>query len=163
MELLVVRHGLAADKAEWAESGRSDSKRPLTAEGRSKTAEAAEGLASLMRVELIATSPWTRAKQTALLLSGELDAPIAVCPALVPSRPFEELAVWLAARKEDKVALVGHEPHLSRFVSWLLTGDARPLLSLKKAQACLLELSEPAPGKASLAWSLPPRALRRLA
>lgn len=157
-----MRHGLAADKARWAESGRSDSKRPLTAEGRRKTAEAAAGLATLARVELVATSPWTRAKQTAAILARELGAPVAACPALVPSRPFEELAVWLAARKEERVALVGHEPHLSRFVSWLLAGDPRPLLSLKKAQACLLELPEPAPGKAVLRWSLPPRALRAL-
>ncbi len=102
------------------------------------------------------------ARQTAALLARELDAPVAACPALVPSRPFEELAAWLAAREEEKVALVGHEPHLSRFASWLLTGEPRSVLSLKKAQACLLELSEPASGKATLAWSLPPRVLRQL-
>lgn len=162
MELLIVRHGLAADKADWAESGRPDSARPLTAEGRRKTREAAKGLAALARVDVIGTSPWLRARQTAALLARELDAPVAACPALVPTRPFEELAEWLSTREEEMVALVGHEPQLSRFVSWLLTGDARPLLTLKKAQACLLEFDRPRPGQATLLWSLPPKALRAL-
>lgn len=162
MELLVVRHGPAGDRANWAKTGRRDCERPLTPEGRRKTREAAKGLKTLAEVQVVATSPWTRAKQTAVLLSRELDAPVATCEALLPSRPFEALAAWLAGRKETKVALVGHEPHLSRFVSWLLTGGPRPLLTLKKAQACLLELAEPASGKATLLWSLPPRALRRL-
>ena len=161
MEILVVRHGLAGDKADWVKTGRRDSERPLTPEGRRKPHEAAKGLKTLTEVQVVATSPWTRAKQTAVLLSRELDVPVTPCPALVPSRPFEELAAWLAGRKESKVALVGHEPHLSGFVSWLLTGDPRPVLSLKKAQACLLELTEPAPGKATLLWSIPPKVLRK--
>lgn len=162
MEILVVRHGPAGDRAAWAKTGRRDSERPLTPDGRRRTREAAEGLKTLAEVELVATSPWTRARQTAVILGGALGAPIEECPALVPSRPLEELAEWLFAREEKRVAVVGHEPHLSRFVSWLLTGAPRPLIVLKKAQAVLIEAAAPESGKAVLLWSLPPRVQRRL-
>lgn len=162
MELLVVRHGPAGDRSRWARTGRRDAERPLTAEGRRRTREAAEGLARLARVDVIATSPWARAKQTAAILGRALEAPVVECPPLVPSRPHEELAAWLSRRGEPRLALVGHEPHLSGFVSWLLTGEARSVLEFKKAQSCLLELPRPRPGKAVLRWSLPPRVLRAL-
>ncbi len=163
MELLVFRHGLAGEREDWAKTGRPDSERPLTAEGRRKTEEAAEGAASLFEGDLVATSPWTRAAQTAERLAEELGCPVAECPALLPSAPFEELAVWLEGLKEERVAIVGHEPHLSRFVSWLLGAEGRSVVSLKKAQALLLDLKKPARGRAVLLWSIPPRALRRLA
>jgi hypothetical protein len=41
-------------------------------------------------------------------------------------------------------------------------GASRSLVSLKKSQALMLETRKAAAGSAVLAWSLPPRALRRL-
>lgn len=164
MELLIVRHGPAADRLKWANAGRRESERPLTPEGRRRAKAAAAGLrAAYGRADLVASSPWKRAAQTAALLADALDAPRAACPALLPSRPYEDLAAWLGARREKRVALVGHEPHLSGFASWLLAGGARSFLRLKKSQALLLELDSPARGSAALVWSLPPRQLRALA
>lgn len=164
MELLIVRHGPAVDRAKWANAGRRDAERPLTADGRRRAKASAEGLrAAFGRADLVASSPWKRAAQTAALVAEALDAPRASCPALLPSRPFEDLAAWLGARREKKIALVGHEPHLSGFASWLMTGGSRSVVRLKKSQALLLELDSPARGSATLAWSLSPRQLRALA
>ncbi|MDX6770546.1 MAG: histidine phosphatase family protein [Elusimicrobiota bacterium] len=163
MEILVFRHGIAGDRADWAKTGRRDAERPLTAEGRRKTLEAAAGVARLTGADLVASSPWKRARQTALILGRALEAPVADCPALLPSAPFEDAAAWLKARGARRVVLVGHEPHLSGLATWLLTGGRRSALRLKKAQACLLTCPQPGPGKAVLVWSLPPRVLRRLA
>jgi phosphohistidine phosphatase len=164
MELLIVRHGPAGDRKEWRASHRPDKERPLTKDGRRKTRAAARGLASVLdAVELVATSPWTRAAQSAEFLAAAFGAKIVALPELVPDRSYEELAAWLKNRREKRVALVGHEPHLSGFASWLMTGRDGSVLGLKKSQALLLDLKSPAPGGATLLWSLPPRQLRALA
>lgn len=45
MKLLVIRHGIAMDKDEFARTGQSDDLRPLTAEGMSEMNRVAEGFA----------------------------------------------------------------------------------------------------------------------
>lgn len=166
MELLIVRHGPAgnaAEKAEWILS-RNDSERPLTKDGRRRTKDAAAGLARVVEgFGVVATSPWTRAAQTAGLIAKALDADLVECPALIPDKPLEDALAWLKTRKEKRLALVGHDPHLSQLASWLLTGRERAVLRLKKPQALLLELKKLEPGGAELVWSIPPRQLRSLA
>ncbi|MDO8757611.1 MAG: phosphohistidine phosphatase, partial [Elusimicrobiota bacterium] len=73
------------------------------------------------------------------------------------------LAGWLSGLDGERVVLVGHEPHLSKVISWLLSGSAsRSFVGLKKAQAVLLETKKAAAGSATLVWSLPPKVLRKL-
>jgi phosphohistidine phosphatase len=164
MELLIVRHGPAGDSAKWRASGRPDSERPLTKDGKRKTRAVARGLAVLVdSVDLIAASPWKRGAQTAQFLADEFGAKLTSRAELTPDREFEELARWLQSRHEARIALVGHEPHLSRFASWLMTGRDASVLRLKKSQALLLSLKSPVAGDAILVWSLPPRQLRALA
>lgn len=165
MELLIVRHGPAGDPAKWAKAGRADRERPLTHDGRRKTGAAAAGLAEAFgRCDLVATSSWKRAAQTAALVAKALGAGGCVdCPPLVPGSALEDLLAWLKLRREKRVVLVGHEPQLSRFASWLMTGRPVAAIHLKKSQAVLLELEKAAPGCAVLAWSLAPRQLRALA
>jgi phosphohistidine phosphatase len=166
MELLIVRHGPAGDAAEkkaWRESGRPDSERPLTKVGRERVRAAAKGLARFVDCGLVATSPYARAVQTAGPFAKALGADLIECPALVPGRPLDEAVSWLKSRREKSIALVGHDPHLSRLSSLLLTGDEHPIVRLKKPQALLLDLNSIEPGGAELIWSLPPRVLRAAA
>jgi phosphohistidine phosphatase len=167
MELLIVRHGPAGnaeEKAAWKRSGRPDSERPLTKEGRRKTRDAAAGLSRLVDgFALVATSPWARAAQTAGLVARALGADLVECPALIPGTPLEDALAWLKTRRKERLVLVGHDPHLSRLASWLMTGRDHPVLRLKKPQALLLEARTLAPGGAELVWSLPPKSLRALA
>src|SRR3569832_1563345 len=163
MELLIVRHGPAGglvEKAKWKLAG-DDSARPLTKDGRRKTREAAAGLARLVGdCPLVSTSPWKRASQTAGLVAKALDADLVECPALIPDAKLEDALAWLKTREEKSLAMVGHEPHLSEFASWLLTGTKHSILSLKKPQALLIDLKKLEPGRGELLWSVPPRALR---
>lgn len=166
MELLIVRHGPAGNAAEkdaWRRAGRSDSSRPLTKDGRRRTRAAAAGLARVVSdIALVGTSPYARAAQTASILAKALGADVVECPPLTPGRPHEEVIVWLRGRNEERIALVGHEPHLSCLACFLLTGRDGSFLSLKKPQAIFLELKALEPGRARLIWSLPPRQLRDL-
>lgn len=162
MEIIFLRHAPAGEREDWAKTGRPDSERPLTPEGRKRAREAAKGLARLIETaDLVATSPWDRAKETAGLAAKALGAPLVESNFLLPHRSPASLAGWLSGLEGERVVLVGHEPHLSRVISWLL-GSARTVVALKKSQAVLLEAPKAAAGAAVLAWSLPPKVLRRL-
>jgi phosphohistidine phosphatase len=166
MMLLLVRHGPAGDRKEWAAEGKDDFLRPLTPEGRRKTAEACRGLRRLVvGPEAMATSPLVRAVETADRLARAFDVPAAEeLPALEPGRAPREVLPWLVDRRGlGLVVLVGHEPHLGTLASWLLAGRTAPFLVLKKGGACLLDLGDdPRPGWARLHWALAPAQLRRL-
>ncbi len=164
MQLLVVRHGIAEDQETWAP--RDDKLRPLTDEGKKKMKEAAKGLRSLVpRLDVLATSPLTRAVQTAALLAKVYDRSDAIpVDALAPGQRPPVVASWLRTQAVQKtVALVGHEPGLGDLTTWLTTGDERSFLELGKGGACLLDLGEHIDaGEAMLVWALRPSQLRAL-
>lgn len=164
MEIIFLRHAPAGEREDWAKTGRPDSERPLTMDGRKRAREAVKGLARLVETaDLVATSPWARAKETAECTAKALGAPLVETNFLLPHRSPASLAGWLSGLDGQRVVLVGHEPHLSKVISWLMTGSgAHTIVGLKKAQALLLETKKAAAGGAVLAWSLPPRVLRAL-
>jgi len=166
MNLLVVRHAIAQDPAEYAREHPDDAGRPLTPEGQKKMTRAAGGLQTLVpAIDLLATSPLTRARETADILAAVYKpvTPVVV-PVLAPGQPTADVGRWLeGARRHDTVAIVGHEPGLSRTVSWLLAGGDRSFVELKKGAACLLAIPDTVgPGCATLLWALTPSQLRKL-
>ncbi|MDQ4080463.1 MAG: histidine phosphatase family protein [Gemmatimonadota bacterium] len=165
MRLLVVRHAAAEDKAEFARTARSDDLRPLTADGKRDMREGARGLRNVVpKVDVVATSPLVRAIETAEILGAVYEREHVVVDALRPESPYDDLARWAREHaKEDVVVIVGHEPHLSGLVSWLLAGASASFVDLKKGAACLLEIEDTAAaGCAMLLWSVTPRQLRAL-
>ena len=166
MDVLVVRHAPALDKDEAKRKGIPDRDRPLTPEGRKSMKRVARGLVSRVpTLSLLVTSPWRRAVETAELLSsryGRLQR--LESDALVPGADPGALADQLAVHATPPVvALVGHEPHLSSWVSWCLTGSMDAIVELRKGGACLLRFEEQiGEGRAKLAWLMTPAVLRRL-
>ena len=164
MELLIIRHAIAEDRAETT---RSDEDRRLTDEGRKKMREGARGLTRLVsHVAVLASSPLVRARETAEIVArayGGLE--VTTADALAPDRSPDAVVSWLDQRRVDGVvALVGHEPALSDLVSWLLSGAVRPMIEIKKGAACLPSLPGGAatPATAVLRWALTPAQLRDL-
>ena len=162
-KLILLRHAVAEDRAR----GVRDTQRPLTARGRAKMLRAAHGLHGLLpELELVLTSPLTRAVQTATILTETYRPPVELIEsaALKPgAQPQALLDVLQAHADVTTVMCVGHEPDLSRLASWLATGGNKNLLTLKKGGACLLEFSrEFRAGDARLVWLLAPRMLRAL-
>jgi phosphohistidine phosphatase len=167
MRLLIIRHGIAEDKEAWARTSNNDDERPLTDEGRQKMVLNAKGLRrSVDAIDVLATSPLVRARQTAQIVADAFKlGRIETAKALVPDTPPGEFVEWLE-RYRDKavVAAVGHEPHLGILVTWLLTGVEESHVDLKKGAACLLELDgDPGPAAARLCWSIAPSQLRNIA
>lgn len=165
IELLVVRHAIAEDREEFAATGQSDDLRPLTKRGRERMEKGARGLASLLEPpQVLATSPYTRAAETAVIVSQAFGGPEPVpLDALIPGGSFEQLAGWIRDRGPDaRVAIVGHEPSLSAFVSHLL-GLKGSALQLKKGAAVLLSVAPSVTaGSGVLMWSLAPSHLRKI-
>jgi phosphohistidine phosphatase len=168
VRVLLVRHAAAVDRLAFEGA---DADRPLTAEGERRFRRAARALAArLPEIEVIASSPLLRARETADLLAAELAGPPERLDlgALEPdARPAAALA-WLRSpssrRAFETVALVGHEPHLSRLEAWLLAARERPLAGFKKGGAALVEFpGRIAAGRALLAWHLTASQLRDLA
>jgi phosphohistidine phosphatase len=171
LRVLIVRHGLAGDATSFAKTGRPDGERPLTKEGRRKMRKVAKGLTDLIPgIRTIASSPLVRASETADILLKQFaragEAPQSMqLAALAPGRPAGQVLGWLADRPRDGVvALVGHEPYLSQFVCWTLTGLRESFIEMKKGAACLLEFEQDVrPGRAKLLWALRPGQLRSIA
>ena len=58
------------------------------------------------------------------------------------------------------VAIVGHDPHLSRLVTWLISGVDSPNVVLKKGGCALLDFDhEIDAGAGALRWLLTPSQL----
>jgi phosphohistidine phosphatase len=162
MELCLVRHAIAEERgAAWPD----DSLRPLTAAGTEKMAAAAAGLARLFQPSAIATSPLTRAVQTAEILAKAYGARALERREELANGDHAALAAWLNSSAHERWVLVGHEPYMSGLLSWLMTADEWSLsVDFKKGAAALLRTEHPIEaGKATLSWLLQPAALRRVA
>lgn len=166
MQLLVIRHGLAGDKEEFARTGMDDSLRPLTAEGKREMVLVAKGLKVAARdIDVLASSPLVRAKQTAAIVAEAYRIEhVEEVDALAPDAPPEKVLRWLRARGNDEVvAVVGHEPQLGVLVTWLLSGQRETRIVLKKGGACRVDFaSSPAAGRGVLRWLMTPVQLRAL-
>ena len=125
MCLLVVRHAIAMDREEFARSGKDDGERPLTKEGRDKMQKGAKGLREIVpTIDVLASSPLVRAMETAAIVAAAYDSlPVVTIDELKPEAKLAAFLRWLKSQHaEETVAIVGHEPHLSTLVSWLLAG-----------------------------------------
>jgi phosphohistidine phosphatase len=166
MKLLVVRHGEAEDKDKFARTGKSDDLRPLTPAGKREMRDVAGGIREIVSaIDALLTSPLVRAMQTAAIVGEEYDRDPVKVEWLRPEAPYEDFARWAqSSREKQTVAIVGHEPHLSGLVSWLLAGAEDSFVELKKGAACLLEIEEEnaGPSSAMLVWSMAPKHLRAI-
>jgi len=162
MELVFLRHGLAANREEWKGS---DGDRPLTAEGVDRTKEVVRGLHALkVRPAIILSSPLLRARETAEIAKKGLitDAKVELADELAPSAAPDQLLARLADLADKPVVLcVGHEPHISTTISAMVSGKTAASFDVKKAGACCIRFTGiPIAGAGTLVWLLPPKFLR---
>jgi phosphohistidine phosphatase len=167
MELFLMRHGLAVERG--TRGFEDDAARPLTSKGRRQVRKVAAAIKELERdFDLVLSSPFLRAKQTAEIVAGKLKLKkrLKFSNALAPGGMATVLLRQLGREKPapQKVLLVGHEPDLSRLTSLLVAGNVQLELDLKKGGLCKLEAGKLAAGKcATLAWLLTPKQLTQLA
>jgi phosphohistidine phosphatase len=159
MEIWLMRHAAAEERAS---SGR-DADRTLSEDGHRRAREVARGLAEIEPgIQLILTSPYARARQTAepvaraLRLAGRVRETQALEPASDP----EEILDEIRSEKVEGVLLVGHEPHLGSLLGRLVAGH--PGLEIPMRKAAVARLSWTGSGPAMLRSLLPSKVLARL-
>lgn len=164
MKLVIFRHGLAMERDEALQKKIQDGQRPLVEKGRERTKKVARFLkAQEEEFEVLLYSPLLRAKQTAEIIQEILGIKKAIeVMELVPDAPPESFAKWLQSSipQVTKVIVVGHEPQLSVFATWCLSGDRESFFDLKKSGVIGLEIesfSEISSGTAELKWLLHPK------
>ena len=154
-----MRHGPAVERGA---KGIADDERPLTDEGRTRTREAARGIARLEPdIDEIWTSPLPRALETAEILARALDLPAPRRTDLLgPEVPARRLLEALRLAKGRCAAFVGHEPGLGEAVA-LLVGARKDAFPLKKAGLAVVEITGALRG--ALRLLAPPALLRAFA
>jgi phosphohistidine phosphatase len=165
MDLFLLRHAIAEPAAE---PGGLDRERRLTPEGEEKMREIAEGMkACELEFDLILSSPFVRAKQTADIVAEAFQCKkrLELSSHLVPGGSPQKLIDELDSKHADKksILLTGHEPNLSSLISLLISGNAGIAINFKKGGLGKVTMDRLCQGRcATLEWLLTPRQLRGL-
>ena len=165
MNLYIIRHAIAVD--EGTSDYESDSERPLTDKGRKKMRQIAKGLRNLgIEFELILSSPYVRARETAEILADvfKMKKKIAFSDNLIPMGNPELLITEVNEKYSvDSMAVVGHEPHLSGLVGLLGAENGKIDVTLKKGGVCYLSADDlHHEHRATLEWLLTPGILMEI-
>jgi phosphohistidine phosphatase len=164
MQLYIVRHGIAIDRED--SKCPADPDRFLTQEGIAKTEEVAKGLAKIADApDLLLSSPYVRAVQTAEIVANALDyskQKIRKTDALLPGAEAQQLLRELAKDKNlSNVFVFGHAPHLDELIATAV-GSKHHISALKKAGVALIELKRLMPPSGQIVWIATPKLLRRV-
>lgn len=153
MRLVFVRHGVAESRVDWAQVNSDDTARPLTNEGRRGFRSIARRLKDFeTEISPILTSPWIRAHATADILQEFYpESPVHEVEELLPTTPAKSFCQMIERSflEDPVVAMVGHEPHLSLLLSWLLVGEEVSFIKLKKGAVAIVDLRAPLLGPKS--------------
>jgi phosphohistidine phosphatase len=156
MRLFLLRHGIAEDGI-----GMADSQRQLTPEGRKKLKRVLRSAAEAgLRPDVIVTSPYVRARQTAAIAVEELQyaGPVVESALLTPeASPHAAWDDLRAYRHVDQVLVTGHNPHLSNLVCLLLGARTGAVEMHKAGIACLDLVSAGPEPRATLNWLMTPK------
>jgi phosphohistidine phosphatase len=162
MELYVLRHAIALTAAEAGVS--RDSERPLSSEGRDKMKRIAAAMKSIgVEVDLILSSPYVRARETALMAHEGLGLKdcLEFTDALASGEDSKLILAELKThfKKSERIMVVGHEPDLSLLIS-KITSLGRLRVEMKKAGLAKIEITETHPElKGTLEFLLTPKVM----
>jgi len=164
MVIYLVRHGIAMARED--PECPPDPERRLTQKGIARTREVAEAVKEMgVKPDLLLSSPYLRALETAEIFAAEFDYPkerIKKTDALrVGARPAAIFRELTGARAEQ-VMCFGHAPHLDEAIA-MACGAGEPFTALKKGGVACLEMERLTPPRAQLAWIVTPKLLRALA
>jgi phosphohistidine phosphatase len=149
--LYVIRHAVAEDHAA---DGGGDFDRRLTKKGRRKFERLVCRLqAAGLDVDLIATSPLVRTRQTAEILADAFAGrpPVVVVDALAPGSDWQALVAWTIRQDAGRVAWVGHAPCVGRLVA-LTIGDGSAAIRMQKGAVAAIRLDDGPGQPGELEW-----------
>jgi len=163
MQLYIVRHGIAIDRED--PKCPPEAERYLTEEGIERTKQVAKGIAALgAHADLMISSPYVRATQTAAIFAGALDYPehkIRHTENLLPgSEPAALLRELAREKNASSVFCFGHAPLVDALLA-AAAGAQGDITSMKKAGVALVELKRVSPPNGQLVWLVTPKLFRK--
>src|SRR6266498_4537985 len=165
MRIYLVRHSNAVDPG--TPGYEDDSQRPLTEKGRDKMNQIASALKKMnLKTDLIVSSPYVRARQTAEILAKLLKykRSIAFSDALIPVGNTDEIIGEINEKYDvDELVLVSHEPFISNLIGTLTAGNPDITINIKNGGVCCLSADDlHVERTAILEWFLTPKILSAL-
>ena len=158
MRVYLIRH---ADAAPLGENGiTTDEDRPLTGLGQAQCQNLATALQKHdVKLDQIVSSPLLRARETAEGLRKHWQTPlkeILLCDDLGPNGKPKKLSRFVRNLQAESVALVGHMPDISDYLTWLM-GSKKVHIPLDKAGTAYLECGDDlGKGDGVLVWLVTP-------
>lgn len=122
MNIYLIRHG----DAEPVSPGKSDFDRKLTPAGKELIKKASEGWKKIISsFDIIASSPLIRAVQTAEIIASVYNHTdkIITDKRLTSGCKPEDVIDFVKSNSTDTIAIVGHEPDLSKTLSSLVSSN----------------------------------------
>jgi phosphohistidine phosphatase len=162
MELYVLRHAIALSCSEAGVS--QDAERPLSAEGKEKMKCIAKAMKTMgVEVDLVLSSPFVRARDTALMAHDALGLKgcLEFTDTLASGQDTKLVLAELKDRfkKMQRIMVVGHEPDLSMLIG-KVTSLGRLRVEMKKAGLAKIEITETTPElKGTLEFLLTPKVM----
>lgn len=165
MRIYLVRHSNAVDPG--TPGYEEDGERPLTEKGRDKMNKIASALKMMgVKPDLIVSSPYVRARQTAEILEKVLKykKALAFNDALIPMGNVEEMFSEINEKYSvDELMLVGHEPCISNLIGTLTAHNPDISINIKNGGVCCLSADDlHLERTAILEWLLTPKILSAL-
>jgi phosphohistidine phosphatase len=158
MELYLIRHADALPLGEQEIT--EDDHRPLSELGEQQAAALGRFVAKRgIKFDLVVTSPLIRAQRTAeiLLKAAEFgDVEVVDSSALNPKARSKKLSRYLLRSNAERVALVGHLPHLADFAAWVIGGKKAEVEFAKAGIAHVSCGDSPIKGNGVLHWLVTP-------
>lgn len=153
--IIFMRHGIAVNRDDFEGEEHA---RPLTEKGIDKTRRVAKSMASRLRPDLIVTSDYRRARETAEICveafanHGEKSIGVIETAGIRPNGTWGDWMKALDQIGEDypkytSIMVVGHEPNLSLLLAKMI-GTAPESVPFKKAGVAIIERQE------TSAWQL---------
>lgn len=158
-QLYIVRHAVAEDIGPAGD----DRSRRLTRKGGRRFARLVRRLARAgVAVDVIATSPLVRTRETAEILAAALPGrpAVEVVADLAPGTDWQALVEWTVARAAASVAWVGHAPCVGRLVAASI-GDGSAAVRMDKGAVASIALPDGLGHPGELEWLVVPDLLRR--
>src|SRR5262249_8852664 len=116
-----------------------------------------------LQLNLILSSPFVRAKQTAQIVAEAIGEDVTFTDFLKPESNAVKLIAEINDDKTQRGLMVGQESGLMQLVSVLTTGGGDARIELKKGGLCKLTTARLTFGQcATLNWLLTPKQLRTM-
>jgi phosphohistidine phosphatase len=163
MNLYIVRHGIAIDRED--PKCPPDPDRYLTDEGVDKTRQVAKGVVALgVTPDLLISSPYLRAMQTAEIFAQTLDYPKPKIRRTDLLLPGSDANLFYKELSKDKhsasIFCFGHAPQLDDLIAAGI-GSKHHVTALKKAGVAFIALKRISPPSGELVWVATPKLLRK--